>query len=421
MLFILAALTFHGFASPLGAAVIPVNDTADDLDQGPNGNCTLREAIQAANTNLPVDACFPGDPAPMVDLIAVPTGTYLLTIPGAEEDGNLTGDLDVLEDTEIHGSGPGATIIDGGGLDRVLHLGGDSTTTRTLSNLTIRGGVAPNIPGPGSGDGGGVYVVRGTITITHCEIVDNTTLADYGGGIATRGGTGTIEFSTISGNSATAAPLGSGGGVSIRSFPFVIESSTVINNDADVAGGIHSFGNVTVINTTVSGNSAGNSAGASVDEGSSLHLIHTTVSENTGFGTLGVNFYGGTMTITNSVIEGTCGGDITSGGGNLESPGDTCNLVDATDQTHVPDLGLGPLGDHGGPTLVYPLLFGSPAIDAAVAGSCPATDQRSIPRPFDGDGDGTLACDAGAFEFSTLIFLDGFESGDTMAWSGIVQ
>ncbi|MEM7354762.1 MAG: right-handed parallel beta-helix repeat-containing protein, partial [Acidobacteriota bacterium] len=387
---------------------------------GPNGNCTLREAIQAANTNLPVDACFPGDPAPMVDLIAVPTGTYLLTIPGAEEDDNLTGDLDVLEDAEIHGSGPGATIIDGGGLDRVLHLGGDPTSARTLLNLTIRGGVAPS-----TGSGGGVYVVSGTVTITRCEIVDNMTLADFGGGITTFGADGTIEFSTISGNS-TPSVFGMGGGISINAGQFVIESSTVSNNEADRGGGLHTSGGVTVINTTVSGNSADSSGGVFVDEFSGLHLIHTTLSENTavlGASALGVAFYGGNLTVTNSVIEGDCGvgGELTSGGGNLESPGDTCELDDATDQANVADLGLGPLGDHGGPTRVYPLLFGSPAIEAAVAGACPPTDQRSIPRPFDGDGDGTAACDAGAFEFSSLLFLDGFETGDTMAWSGIVQ
>ncbi|MEM7356381.1 MAG: choice-of-anchor Q domain-containing protein, partial [Acidobacteriota bacterium] len=403
LLSILVALTFHVFASPLGAAVIPVNDTADDLDQGPNGNCTLREAIQAANTNLPVDACFPGDPAPMVDLIAVPTGTYLLTIPGAEEDGNLTGDLDVLEDAEIHGSGPGATIIDGGGLDRVLHLGGDFNTIRTLSHLTIRGGAAP-----GGNDGGGILVVRGTATITHCEIVDNMAQSLWGGGIATRSGaTGTIEFSTISGNSITS---GFGGGVSIVGSQFVIESSTVSNNDASSqGGGIHAVdGSADVINTTVSGNSAMGSAGVFSDEFSSIRLIHTTLSENTAVvavSALGANPYGGNITVTNSIIEGDCGGEITSGGGNLESPGDTCSFDDATDQTEVADLGLGPLGDYGGPTRVYPLLFGSPAIDTAPAGPCPPADQRSIPRPFDGDGDGTAACDAGAFEFSSLLFL----------------
>ena len=53
---------------------------------------SLREAIQAANTDLAVDACPAGGAA---DTMMVPAGVYLLTLAGAGEDGNATGDLDV--------------------------------------------------------------------------------------------------------------------------------------------------------------------------------------------------------------------------------------------------------------------------------------------------------------------------------------
>ena len=53
---------------------------------------------------------------------------------------------------------------------------------------------------------------------------------------------------------------------------------------------------------------------------------------------------------------------------------------------------LGPLADNGGPTLTHALLAGSPAIDAADAAACPATDQRGVVRPRD------AGCDVGAFE-----------------------
>ena len=46
------------------AATLTVNASDDDLNLGPNGNCTLREAIQAANTNAAVDACDAGAPGP---------------------------------------------------------------------------------------------------------------------------------------------------------------------------------------------------------------------------------------------------------------------------------------------------------------------------------------------------------------------
>jgi len=48
----------------------------------------------------------------------------------------------------------------------------------------------------------------------------------------------------------------------------------------------------------------------------------------------------------------------------------------------------------------YALVTGSPAIDAVNNGTCPppATDQRGIGRPQDGNGDGDPACDIGAYE-----------------------
>jgi hypothetical protein len=88
-------------------------------------------------------------------------------------------------------------------------------------------------------------------------------------------------------------------------------------------------------------------------------------------------------------IEGGAAATITSGGGNVIGDG-SCNPGGA-DQSSTDAL-LGPLADNGGPTLTHALGAGSPAIDAAIAGACPATDQRGVSRP---SGAG---CDAGAVE-----------------------
>ena len=108
-------------------------------------------------------------------------------------------------------------------------------------------------------------------------------------------------------------------------------------------------------------------------------------------------------TLTNNVLEGFGGAFafaiegggaaiITSGGSNVI--GDlSCNPNGTTDQSNTDAL-LGPLADNGGPTLTHAPGAGSPAIDSADAGACPATDQRGFVRPL-GAG-----CDVGAVEQS---------------------
>ena len=65
---------------------------------------------------------------------------------------------------------------------------------------------------------------------------------------------------------------------------------------------------------------------------------------------------------------------------------------DGTTPTPLADI-LAPLADNGGPTQTHALVSGSPAIDAAGA-TCSATDQRGIARPQPANGN----CDIGAFE-----------------------
>ena len=99
------------------AAGITVNTTTDELTT--NGNCSLREAIQAANTDAAVDVCAAGSGA---DTITLPAGTYTLTLTGAGEDANATGDLDITDTLTLEGADMATTIIDANSLDRALHF-----------------------------------------------------------------------------------------------------------------------------------------------------------------------------------------------------------------------------------------------------------------------------------------------------------
>ena len=119
------------------AANIVVNTTDDELNS--DGDCSLREAIQAANTDQAVDACPAGSEG---DTISVPAGVYELVLAGAGEDANATGDLDILDDLKLIGAGIKGTVLDGKALDRVLHVHGGATVQ--ITGVMITGGRTPD-------------------------------------------------------------------------------------------------------------------------------------------------------------------------------------------------------------------------------------------------------------------------------------
>jgi hypothetical protein len=162
-------------------------------------------------------------------------------------------------------------------------------------------------------DGGGISVDynRGSVAIVNTPITENT--ADgSGGGVFLRSGfsgpfgsSGSLEIadSTISGNEATV-----GGGVATdRSADLEIFNSTVADNIAQNSGGgislgsggpfwapgspepaaFHdTYGEVTIIGTTISGNSvtAGNGGGLTVGEFGRASISESTISGNTATG-----------------------------------------------------------------------------------------------------------------------------------------
>ena len=211
----------------------------------------------------------------------------------------------------------------------------------------------------------------------------------------------------------------------------IVENSTISGNVGHEAGAIYNNGGtVTLINTTVSDNTA--ERGPSIQSWSSSEsgpftLINSTVSgadtryacgsDAHGYAigndgmltmintTLAANSRGGLdnrgeAEVVASVIEGGCAqyGDdasMTSGGYNVVAGSDACGFGDATDQVGVTseELALGPLSDNGGPTMTHALLPGSVAVDVIPAPMCEvAEDQRGEPRPAGG------MCDVGAFE-----------------------
>lgn len=358
--------------------------TADEVDAGacPPGDtdCALREAVVAAAASSEADT------------INVPAGRYVLTIARGSGVGSAAdGDLDLGDPASpsgnltITGAGARATTVDGGGLDRVFEV--QPGQVAEISGLTVTGGNSPV-------SGGGVQVADGA--------------AD---------GTLTLRSVTVSGNFAD----GDGGGIDNNGNLTVIASTISGNRTEDQGGGIEHDDTTTVINSTISANRAdgtgsdgggggfdndGDDIDAPETEGQ-MTVTNSTITGNTTAGTGGgiTNDAGGSFgeaTFKNTIVGGNsadlgganCSGveDITSAGGNLES-GDTCEFTASGDQRNA-DPQLGPLQDNGGQTDTHALPAGSPAVDLADAGACPATDQRGVQRP---QGSG---CDVGAFEFA---------------------
>ena len=334
---VVAAIVSVG-GRPAAAATFTVTKTADTADGVCDADCSLREAIIAANASA------------VADTIELPAGTYTRTIAGANEDLAATGDLDIAGGSAsggltINGDGAVTTIIDGGDLDRVFHV---RSGTVSISGVTIQNG--------SGGEGGGIYNV-GTLTLTNSTVSGNTAPSN-GGGIYNYS-TLTLTNSTVSGN---AAPT-DGGGIYNFGGTLTLTNSTVSGNTATSSGGgiynsSHSYTLATLTNSTITNNSAGSGSGGGIARaGSTSNFVNL---KNT--------------IVANSTSGGNCLGTMASNGNNLDSDG-TCGLAGPTDQTNT-NPQLGPLADNGGPTQTHALLAGSPAIDAGNNAGCPATDQR---------------------------------------------
>ncbi len=354
------------------AATITVNATTDDLDLGANGNCTLREAIVAANTNAAVDACPAGQAAPTIDLISLPPGTYDLSITGLYEDQGFTGDLDITDDVQIKGSGAPLTIVDAHAVDRVFHIRWNGNTT--ISDMTIRGG------NPLTAHGGGIYVESNGKTKLERDVIRNNVPGLFG----------------------------EAGGVYQYQAGFLeIRDTTIRDNTASYSPAASFYGNALLVNSTISGNTAvsispgyGAFAAVSVPYNTGhLSIVHTTFSNNFaqwGWDNDVVVSQGGTATLANTLLDGSCAvfgtGTITSLGGNLESPGSTCPFTQPYDQLAVASPAIGPLASNSALVETHMPAASSPALNAADPASCQATDERGVARPQSG------ACDIGAVE-----------------------
>lgn len=378
---------FSHFQITLAASIV-VNTPTDELNS--DGDCSLREAIQAANTDSAVDACTMGSGT---DVITVPAGTYTLSLAGAGENANLTGDLDITSNLTINGAGNFATIIDGNGTDRVVEVRPGATTL--IRDITIQNGNSSGI------------LNRGTLTLRNSTVTNNSISGFGGGGVFnTATGTLTVIDSTLSNNLANSPDLSHGGG-GIYSDGTVTLNRTTVKDNTTIGrgGGIYNQDpTITIINSTISGNTALNGGGI-FNRFGTVQLTHSTITDNTATDNGGgVWNFGGTMRLRNTIVgvnmavtaSDDCAGTMTSQGYNLASDV-SCSLGGTGDQNSTNPM-LGPLANNGGSTWTHLPAYGSPAIDSVPNASCPvSTDQRGVSRPQG------PACDRGSVEVEPTL------------------
>ncbi len=211
-----------------------VNDFNDGVDTDPGdglcftvaGTCSLRAAVMEANA-------FPD-----ATMITVPAGSYPLTQTGADEDGSVTGDLDIRTPITIMGSG--TPTIDGNGSDRVFDV--LSNGSLTLQNVSVVNGSATT-------DGGGLRNA-GSLTLTSVSVQTNSANGD-GGGLF-NSGTATLENGTAITQNTSASE---GGGVYNAASGLLNINGTAVVGPSNVAtengGGLFNEGVVAVDGTPI--------------------------------------------------------------------------------------------------------------------------------------------------------------------------
>jgi hypothetical protein len=268
---------------------------------------------------------------------------------------------------------------------------------------------------------GATIKVSGTIN-DHVNITSPVTITTWRGGPARSPG---ALNGTASGTVVNVGPTV--GGVTLHDLtiengalgildqdtqsPVTLSDSTVSGNAtaAEPYAGIWNYdGTITVIDSTVTKNSSSGTRGAGIFNTGAMTVIASTIAGNTGGG-----IYSGqnvTATLGATIVAGNAGGNclpydagsLSSAGYNLTSDktGKGCAFTAATDRVNKNPL-LGHLAKNGGPTKTLLPAATSPADDVIPKPTtlrgvavCPGTDQRGVTRPAPGE----TRCTIGAVE-----------------------
>ena len=205
------------------------DSSCDTLGQGiGNKDCSLRDAINAANTLGGTD-------------------TITFSLSGAIALGSTLPDVNSRAALTIDGTGQALTIS---GRNSVRIMIVDGGGILSLNNLTIANG---------SSSAGGAIYNTGTLIITNSTFSGNNAAGTGIGGGIYNSDTLTIANSTFSGNNS-----GDYGGSIYNAGTLAVTNSTFSANSALVGGGIFNSGSATLRNTIVANSSSGGNCGGTI-------------------------------------------------------------------------------------------------------------------------------------------------------------
>ena len=306
-----------------------------------DGRCSIVEAIDNANNDAATHAdCPAGAGADNIILtrnIAL-SGTTLFTAAGDNGLPSITSDITI--DAE------GFSIVRRGATPfRFFHVA--AAANLTLNRVTLSNGLLS-----AGFDNGGAIHNDGNLTINESTLQNNRleTIFPSGGAIYNNGNL-TLNNTIIRNNSLLNATFSNGGGIySNINTSITMTNTTIANNQAgERGGGIYSAGDVLMNNSTINANTAQNGAGMLAFDsaaGNTVQIYNSTFSNNvaseSGGGLLsdvnGVDIFGSTfranrvqgasaligggifnqggiMTITNTLIENNRALNNAVGGG----------------------------------------------------------------------------------------------------------
>jgi hypothetical protein len=377
--------------------VIMVNTTSDlaptagECSGLPEVPCSLRQAIDLANHDGTGDT------------VMLPAGAYQLTLGSS---------LPVSASMTISGAGAAVTSIYGGSnvdgrgnVNRIMKITAGAVS---IDNLTLTGGVDDNDEMTGSAiqtvslnGGGAIFNDGGALALEDVVLTDNASNNPIGGAIANTGGSLTMTDVTFSQNGAAV-----GGALRIRSGTVVGTGVTFAGNFGEFGGGSVYIdgGSLTLTNSTIDGSAGLDGYGIGIQNaGGSVSLLNDTISGSQGYA-LETN-RGASTTVENTIIAaGGRGGCVPANRQDSVTDATTAAAVTVDAGNNIDqngDCGLSGPGDQtGDPVLATLADNGGPTkTDALLVGS-PAIDA--------GNGDGCpptdqrgvsrdSGCDVGAY------------------------